>query len=246
MKIGVKTFGDVKFLEHFKDKVDFFEIMAAQKNDYSFLRKFSLPIVIHAEHSGFGINYADISKKEENIKSISFAMKLADKVNAGKIIVHPGLIERKNKNYSEKNAIDFIKELNDRRILIENLHGSENLKNTYSLCRKSGEVKKFMKKTNTKFCFDINHALACIKNFNENYNFMKKYVKLNPAHYHLGGQSIKDKQTHLCFEKSDLNLREVFRYLPKDAEITLEVETDIKKVEKDIDIIKKVINELKT
>jgi len=36
-------------------------------------------------------------------------------------------------------------------------------------------------------------------------------------------------------------LKEVFKYIPSDAEISLEVETDIKKTDNDIRIIRKVI-----
>ena len=63
MKIGVKTFNNPKFLEHFEKDVDFFEVQAIQKNNYSFLKKFSLPIVVHAEHQNFGINISDKSKE---------------------------------------------------------------------------------------------------------------------------------------------------------------------------------------
>ena len=73
MKIGVKTFDSEKFLKHLENKVDFFEIMAVQKNDYSFLKNFSLPMVIHAEHHDFGVNPADISRQEQNLKSINFS-----------------------------------------------------------------------------------------------------------------------------------------------------------------------------
>ncbi|MDP1759954.1 MAG: hypothetical protein Q8L01_00585 [Candidatus Woesebacteria bacterium] len=62
MKIGIKTFDNPFFLESLKEKADFIEIMAIEGNNYDFLKKFSLPIVIHAQHENFGINNADKTK----------------------------------------------------------------------------------------------------------------------------------------------------------------------------------------
>jgi endonuclease IV len=219
--------------------------MAVQKNDYSFLKKFSLPIVIHAEHHSYGINIADISKREQNLNSLNFAIKTANLANSGKIIVHPGDIEKGNKNCSEKNAINLIKEIDDDRILMENVPHLKETPHIFRLCKTPEEIKKFTGKTKTGFCFDVNHALDNIDNFNGNYDFIKRYIKLNPKHYHIGGQRISKKITHLSFDNSDMNLREVLKYYPKDAEITLEVETDIKKTENDIKTIRKVIEELR-
>ncbi len=240
MKIGVKTFDNPKFLKNFENKVDFFEIMAAQKNDYSFLKNFSLPIVIHAEHDKFGFNPADISKKEFNMKAIKFAIKIADLSNAKKIIVHPGQIE--NKNCSIKNAINFFKEINDKRILIENLPNSRN-PNIIRLCQTPIQIKKFMKETGAGFCFDVNHALIGIKHF-ENYEFIEEYIKLNPNHYHIGGQRSLNGETHISFLNSDLNLKEILKYYPENSEITLETEVDVEKTEEDLKIVRKVLKEL--
>ncbi len=241
MKIGVKTFNDREFLKKFENDVDFFEIMAIQKNDYSFLKEFSLPIVIHAEHQNFGINPADISKKEKNINSLNFAIKLANKTNANKIIVHPGYIDEKNPSFcSIKNAIDFFNEINDERILIENLPKSM----MFKLCYNPQQIKDFREKTNTGFCFDINHALQHLKTFNQKYDFIKEFISLNPSHYHIGGQKFVEKKEHLCLENSDLDLKKLLRYYPNNSEITLETEPNSEKTNKDLDIIKKVLNEL--
>lgn len=241
MKIGVKTFDDEKILKFFENKVDFFEIMAVQKNNYSFLKNFSLPIVIHAEHAHFGINPADKAKKEQNLKSINFAREIADLVNSEKIILHSGAIEQGNAYCSEENAINFFKELNDSRILTENLWNT----NFYSkrLCQTSNEVKSFIEKTNSGFCFDINHAILSLDKFKD-YDFLKEYIKLNPIHYHLGGQKIKEKLDHLYFQDSNLDLKKIFEIFPKNAEITLETGTDIKKIENDVKIIKNVLESI--
>lgn len=242
MKIGVKTFDNPEFLKQFEDKVDFFEIMAIQTNDYSFLKDFSLPIVIHAEHQAFGVNPADSSKKELNLRSINFARKVANLSNAKKIIVHPGFIEKGNQNCSLKNSIDLFKEIGDKRILIENLPKFH--KEGKSLASSSGKIKKIMKNAGTQFCFDVNHHLKNLKKLGRNYDFIKKYVQLNPAHYHIGGQRILERKEHTCLEDSELDLKQILSYYPENAEITLETETDIAKVEKDVEIIRNVLKEL--
>jgi endonuclease IV len=245
MKIGVKTFDSADFLKHFEKKVDFFEIMALQKNDYSFLKDFSLPIVIHAEHQVYGTNIADSTKREFNLKSINFARKIADSVNAKIIIVHPGVLEKGNKNCSIKNAINFLKEIDDDRIILENLPKEE----TFPVAGISVgftplRMKKLLKQSGKGFCFDVNHAFWTRRKIKISYSFIKKYLRLNPSHYHIGGQTLKLKNQHTCFEDSDINLKEILKYYPKDAWITLETENDIKKVDKDLEIIRKTIEEL--
>ena len=218
--------------------------MTLQGQDYSFLKHFSLPIVIHAEHQIFGVNIADLTKHEHNLKSISFAIKIADLTGAKKIILHPGVI--KNKDCSMKNAINFLREIGDERIIVENLfkRGDKEL-NFKGLCGTSGETKRFIKKKGIGFCFDINHSLEGIKNFKGNYDFIRKYIKLNPSHYHIGGQKMNASEGHLYFKNSELDLKKILSYYPQDAEITLETGVDEKLVEEDLETIRKISEELK-
>ena len=154
MKIGVKTYSSKELLDYFKDKADFFEIQAIQKNDYSFLKKYSIPIIIHAEHyANNKINPADKTRINQTLKAINFAIKLADDVNAKKIIFHPGMI--KDANCSKEQAINFIKSLKDKRIILENLPAMQ-----YRLGKTPEEIKEFLQKTEKTFCFDISHAIV--------------------------------------------------------------------------------------
>ena len=223
MKLGVKTFKEGDFLRPFKDKADFFEVMAIQDENYSFLKEFSLPIVIHAQHQKFGVNNADKTKIKKNIDSTNFAINLANEYKANKIIVHPGEIT--DKNCSEAQAVSFFKSIKDKRILIENLP-----KNPNCLCSTPEEMKMFLKETKTGFCFDINHAIETAVYLNKDYiEFIKKFIELKPAHYHLGGQNLKKKEDHINFKESDIDLKKILELIPKDVEITLEVSTDIEK-----------------
>ncbi len=246
MKIGVKTFNNPDYLKKFEDKVDFFEIMAIETNNYKFLKNFNLPMVIHSQHRKFGINAADKTKQEKNLSSIRFAKKIADMSNAKKIILHPGDIE--NKNCSIEQATSFIKNINDKRIIIENIPKEAKITR---LCTTPAETKEFLKATGKGFCFDINHAIWAALFLKEDYiKFIKEFLKLKPNHYHFGGQKIKSsklkwyEREHLALEESDFDLKEVLQLIPKDAEITLETTTDPKKTMNDVRIMREWIKEL--
>ena len=100
----------------------------------------------------------------------------------------------------------------------------------------------FLKETKAGFCFDINHAIETAIYLNEDYiEFIKKFVELKPAHYHLGGQNIKQKKGHISFKESDIDLKKILELIPKNAEITLEVSTDIEKTKEDLKIIRNLI-----
>jgi len=247
MKIGVKTFDSGSFLKNFEDKVDFFEIMAIETVNYDFLKGFNLPMVIHSQHGCFGVNIADKTKHQKNLNSINFARKIADQTKAKKIILHPGELD--NENCSKETAIEFIKNIKDKRIIIENVHPEE----SYSrLGTTPEEIKEILKETKKGFCFDINHAISTAIALKKDYlSMIKEFVKLKPIHYHLGGQIIKDgslpfeKRDHLALAESDFDLKEVLKLVPKDAEITLETTTGIKKTLDDVRIMKRIMKELK-
>lgn len=246
MKIGVKTFNNRDFLKQFEDRADFFEVMAIETNNYDFLKEFKLPIVIHSPHGRFGINPADKTKIEKNLSSIDFSRKIADQTNAKKIIYHPGDLE--NENCSIEQAVSFVKSLDDKRIIIENIPVENKMKR---LCQTPEETKEFLKATGKGFCFDINHAIwTAIAKKIDYLDFIKEFIKLKPKHYHIGGQIIKDNSTmqekkeHLALRDSDFNLKEILESIPKDAEITLETTTNIDKTMDDVNIMKEWVKEL--
>jgi sugar phosphate isomerase/epimerase len=237
MKIGVKTYNNEQFLRYFEKKADFFEIMAIENNDYSFLKKFHKEIVIHAQHRGFGINNSDKNNYKKNLDSINYAKKIADMTNSKKIIIHPG--ELMNENCSFDNSIEFIKENYDKRFLVENMPGNKKFKR---LCETPEEIKEYMKKTGAGLCLDINHAILKAQLLKIDYiDFIKDLIKIKPKHYHIGGQDILKNIEHICFKESNYNLKKVINILPKDSNLTMETETDINKTNDDINILKGLI-----
>jgi len=236
MKIGVKSYDYSRELEYFRDKVDFFEIMAIEGRDYSGFKDFKMPFIIHSQHAVFGINNADKNLHQKNLSSFNYAKKVADMLKAKKIVVHPGDI--KNETCSKKNSVDFIKSLKDKRVVIENMP-REN-----SLCNIPEQLKEFVSKTECGICFDVNHAILIAQNLKKDYkDFITEFIKLKPNHFHLGGHKFIGID-HLCFADSELDLKEILSLLPKDAEITLETSKDIEKTKEDLRIIREVLKEI--
>ncbi len=239
MKFGVKTYNEEKLLDFFIDKCDFFEVQAIQVNDYSFLKKYSLPIVIHCEHENFGINIADISKKDLNLQAIHFAKVLADSVNAKKIIIHPGTLE--NENCSKENSINFLKEFCDSRFCIENMPYTYAENKSIKLCSEPKEMIEFLEKTGLGFCFDFNHAIEYALELGLDYvGVLKEFSKIKANHYHLGGENMEKRESHLSFADSTLDLNVIFKILPKKAEITLEVANDKTSLLEDLKVVGRV------
>ncbi|MFH1608011.1 MAG: TIM barrel protein [archaeon] len=230
MKIGVKTFDNPLFLKHFKEKVDFFEIQAIQTNDYSFLKNFSLPMMIHAENARWNVDLSDKSKKDFNLKAINFARKIADFSGSKKIIIHPGM--KKGRLFSIDSTIEFLKEVNDKRILVENI-----IEGVGSFPE---DIKEIIKETKVGFCFDVNHAIECARGSKlEVFEVIKDFLKLNPSHFHIGGQN--GYKTHLSLKDFDYDWKEILSLYPKNSEITLETTIGAKEVEEDVKFIKKII-----
>lgn len=240
MLLGVKSYDNKKFFEHFKDSADFFEVQAIQNKDYSFLKDFSLPFVVHAEHMGFKKNIADSSIEKENIESINFAIKIADLVNSKKIILHPGKIL--NKFCTESQSLKILEKFDDNRIILENLPNKNN-----GLCDTPKNTLDFLNKSNKRLILDINHAIqTAIKNKVDYLSYLDDFIKIKPAHYHFGGQTIhtNDNNTHLSFKDSNIDHKKIIKLLPNSAEITLEVTSDIKKCEYDLNYIRNIIKKI--
>ena len=107
MNVGLKIFPEVEegYVDKFAGNIDFIEIFAAPGSNYYFVAKYELPVVIHASHSQFGVNYCNPDKIEINEKTLSWAKMLADRFNSSKIIIHPEFIE------NEKCTMEYLANL---------------------------------------------------------------------------------------------------------------------------------------
>ncbi|MFH0831651.1 MAG: TIM barrel protein [archaeon] len=241
MNLGAKIFGikDKKFLDEVAGSIDFIEVMAIRSQNYDFLKDYEKKIVIHAEHQLFGINPADSAKYSKNLKSIEFAMNLADSLNAKKIVCHPGAIS--NSSCSEEIAINFFRKIDDRRILVENLPPlNYQGRAINSLCSVPEKTENFLKKTGKNLCLDISHAIlsALARNKTDYNEFIKPYLELNPAHFHFSDILLEKKRDHLHLGEGNLDIGYYRKILPKNADITLETRNKASKLLDDIGMLK--------
>ncbi|MFC1685676.1 sugar phosphate isomerase/epimerase family protein [Nanoarchaeota archaeon] len=242
MRIGVKSYYDPPFIEYFKTKADFIEIMASSSDNFDFLKGVKIPIIIHSMHESFEVNASDKEKEAFNLEAFNFAIKLADSCKSDKIILHPGLIQ--NPNCSMEQSSKLLNVLTDKRILIEN-NNAMNLKGRTSFFSSPKQIVPFLQNTGKDFCLDINHAINYALSQDLDYiSVLKELIALKPAHFHLGGQKFSPYKEHQDFSDSDVDLEKVFSILPKDADITLEVTKSIEKTDKDLELIRKVISKL--
>ncbi len=241
MKIGIKIFGlkEKSFLDEISDKIDFIETMVIQGRDYHFLKNYDKKIVLHAEHQQFGINPADSSKYNRNLESLEFALNLADELKTEKVVCHPGIIS--NRNCSEETAIDFFNNIDDERILIENLPLLNYRGRTIdALCALPAETENFLKKSNKKLCFDVSHSIisALVKNKADYNEFIIPYLELKPAHFHFSDILLEKRRDHLHFGEGNLDIDYYRKILPEYAEVTLETRNNTEKALNDINLLK--------
>jgi deoxyribonuclease-4 len=226
MKIGLKVYGSKELtkLNRIVNEFDYLEIMALEENDYNKISDFGLPIMIHSLHSRFGINFANPNKKLKNKQSLDFSIKLANRFDSKFIIVHPEFKE--NNDCSEKQAIDFLNEYKDDRILVENMPGPRNNKINFGDTVKS--ISHICKQSNKSLCLDIGHAALTAQCLGfDPIEYIKKLNNLNPKLYHLCDVKLCALQDHLDISTGDLNWQKIItKILPKDAWASLETSYD--------------------
>lgn len=141
---------------------------------------------MHVEHHLQGSNPADKNNEEINHASIQQAITIANLAGAKKVILHPGAFA--NSSCSEENAIHFIKNIKDTRILIENMPYEK----ASLLLTTPQEMKSFLKKTGKGFIFHFAHYLTIAHTFKKDpFKLLKDFLALQPKHFHMSGQKLK-------------------------------------------------------
>jgi sugar phosphate isomerase/epimerase len=236
MKFGLKDYYKEEILDIYEKEADFLEIEGLRNKNYDFIKKYKIPIVVHAEHLSLGSNPANPKLHQQNLDSINQAIKISDIAKGKKIVYHSGDLNDKGTN--KETAIKFIKNIEDKRIMLENLplgYGKR-------LCTTPKEMKQFMKLTDKPFIFDLAHCMITANKLNiPQSTLIKQFLDLKPIHFHISGQLISElKDQHLALLDCDINWPEILALYPKDAEITLEVSRDPDKTLKDLKMIREV------
>ncbi len=242
MKLGIKIYRisdrDMsKIIE--QTKPDFIETMAIEGEDYSGLKEFGLPVTIHCQHTMFGVNLANPLIEDRNRKAVGFAIKTADMLEAGTIVIHPGYMDNHSCGYEQ--LLSFLKSAYDPRIAIENMPNTMNIgKDVMNLGHEPKDIMNIISETGVGFCLDIPHAVAAAAGTEKYYkDILREFLSIKPTCFHLSGTVVgQTVDKHLHLDEGDLDIGMVKKMLPKDAWVTLEVPTDTEGMARDIAIMR--------
>lgn len=245
IKIGLKLWStNSNVLNEAKELIErglfqYIELMPIPKTEIlHFLDQlYNVPYIIHITTEKHGVNIADKNKEEYNLKMIDNCITWADKLNAKYLVLHPGF-------GSANDTTEFLKSINDKRILIENMP-KVGLNNEKMIGCTPEQIKGLM---DNKFglCLDLNHAIKAAISLRRPYKeFVQEFLKLKPKMFHISdGKLNNEKDEHLNIGEGDYDFdflmscvkRNKFKY------ITLETPRNLNSFDNDINNLKKLIN----
>lgn len=180
----------------------------------------SVPVIIHAAHSGFGLDLSNPSLLTQNKAILEEAQRFADILQAPFIIVHPGFFN------TESDADEIIRQLralNDSRLLVENLPFGEDKHYFYG--HTPDQIQYLKDGIECGFCFDFAHAVAAANELKQDKeSVFKAYQSLDPQMYHIcDGNFLASSDCHYHFGMGDYPLAHFINDFTVDkALITLE------------------------
>jgi len=237
MKVGVKVFEASRELEMIieKGRPDFIEVMAIEGKDYSKFREYGLPVTVHCEHSRFGVNFSDPLLDDRNRKAVDFAMSVAEMLDSGFIVLHPGYIDTHACN--PQTTTSLLRSVYDARMVIENMpyyvfQGRDMMNTGVS----PEEMMDMLRATKMGFCLDVGHAAAAAFGFGRDYvDFIRQFMKMKPDYFHFSDSIIKSHtEKHMHLGEGDLDLVKLKNMLPRDAWVVIETPVDVAGRLKDI------------
>jgi len=219
MEVGIKTWSSngAKRIKQISEVCDFMEVMPIANRHLPSLKKIETKWTVHARHEHHGFNLADARNEKINKKIISDAIYYADALDAKTIVVHGGILA--NKQCSEEHTIAFLKEVNDKRIVIENMTRAKTLtSNPDGLVRITQAAK-------LGICFDFSHAqMAAVRNKIPYLSLLRKFMKLKPRYFHIcDGWMGKATDEHLNLRDGDFDIP-LFKKLIGRKPVALEVD----------------------
>lgn len=242
MQVGLKFFPEsldkiLPEIDRIRESADFLEIMAIRGTDFSRFEKLAMPVTIHAEHHGFGVNPANPDKEADTLDSLLFAIKTADTFSSDVIVVHPG--HRENKKCSVQQIAKVLNSMGDKRIVMENL--VPNFTEDFYFTTPEN-MNYLLEKTGLPVCLDSAHAsLTAQKLGRDVLEFYRKMNNLKPKYYHFSDTKLESgKDMHLHIGKGNLPLGRMKMMLPENVRVCLEIPTDLDGMLKDLEYFRKL------
>jgi endonuclease IV len=247
LRFGLKiSFDDTQYTLDIVDliknsKLDYIELFVKPDCNLINIRywsAFNIPIVLHAPHSGVGINFASKENREINKETLNKLSIIATNLKPEYIIFHAGL----NNDYKET-VIQLKEFTNKYNCLIENKPAiTKDI--DYPVGVEYEELGKLLEALTCEFCLDIGHAICAANYFHiDRQKFINRLLELEPIMFHITDcycNTIIDN--HSNFGKGNLfiNFPNILDIIPDNSMVTIETTNDkdsLKLFEKDRDYL---------
>jgi len=209
------------FNEGFFQYIELFVIPESYNSTIEYWKQFSIPFVIHAPHSGTGLNPSIKENRNKNKILINEVFNFSNSLNSEFIIFHPGLDGDINET-----VFQLLPNI-DSRCLIEN-KPFKGLDNENCIGSSYKEIQYLITELKSGFCLDFGHAICASNTLNiEPINLINDLISLKPSIYHLtDGNFNSEYDVHLHYGKGDFPLRDLINLIPQNSKITNEAKHD--------------------
>jgi endonuclease IV len=201
-----------------KNLFQYIELSVVPETDLSLFVLYNLPCCIHITTDLHGVNIASPLDLAFTTNQIRICIDWADALNAKKLILHPGV---GNLN----DALQFLKNLDDDRILIENMprsgiHGE-------NMVGFSPEEIELLIGEHFGFCLDLNHAIKAAADLHVPYErYIREFLRLKPALFHISdGHRDNGIDEHLAIGTGDYNIPQLLNFIRDSGSFSVTLET---------------------
>jgi len=194
----------------------YLELMPVPHTDIRPFLGRNIPYIIHSVE----VDIADPACRKESLQAVQECLRWADVLCVPWVILHPwrGDIHA---------ATGFIKDLNDSRIIIENMPYI-GLDGFPLLGSRPVEIDCFKRESGCGFCLDLNHAVKAACAYDIPYpQYLESFVALNPTMFHLSDGTLDGgKDVHLAIGEGEYDMKLLLDLIARSGEeiyVTLEV-----------------------
>jgi len=223
-QFGLKLWStNVQLLDQAEDFIkkkifDYVELLVVPETDITPFLSHHIPYCIHITTDLHGVNIASPQNHTYTRTQIESCIDWANNLNACYIILHPGVGDINN-------ALDFLKELHDERILIENMPKT-GLNGEELIGFSPTQIKSLMG-NHFGFCLDLNHAIKASTSLQLPYKKMiQDFLLLQPAMFHISdGHVACEKDEHIPIRSGDYNIPALLKDVRKSHSHIITLET---------------------